>query len=59
MILSNFIGAVLPMILTKIKLDPALISSPLLAAIVDSSGLLIYSAQPGLFLVYKTPGFLI
>ncbi|MDP3012461.1 MAG: magnesium transporter [Candidatus Hydromicrobium sp.] len=42
MILANFIGAILPMILTKIKLDPALISSPLLTTIIDALGLLIY-----------------
>jgi len=34
--------SILPMILTKIKLDPALISSPLLTTIIDALGLLIY-----------------
>jgi len=39
---ANIIGAILPIILTKLKLDPAIISSPLLTTIVDSLGLLIY-----------------
>ncbi len=42
MLWSNFLGSILPIILTKLKLDPAVISSPLLTTVVDSSGLLIY-----------------
>ena len=41
-IVANLIGAILPIILTKLKLDPAIISSPLLTTIIDSLGLLIY-----------------
>ncbi len=41
-LIANLIGAVLPMLLTKMKLDPALISSPLLTTILDSLGLFIY-----------------
>ena len=41
-IVANLIGAMLPIILTKLKLDPAIISSPLLTTIIDSLGLLIY-----------------
>ncbi len=39
---SNLLGSLLPMVLTKFKLDPAVISSPLLTTVVDSTGLLIY-----------------
>ncbi len=39
---ANLIGALLPIILTRLKLDPAVISSPLLTTVIDSLGLLIY-----------------
>ncbi len=39
---SNLLGSLLPIALTKLKLDPAVISSPLLTTVVDSTGLLIY-----------------
>jgi magnesium transporter len=39
---ANLLGSVLPMILTRLKLDPAVISSPLLTTVVDSTGLFIY-----------------
>jgi len=39
---SNLLGSLLPIILTKLKLDPAVISSPLLTTMVDSTGLIIY-----------------
>jgi magnesium transporter len=39
---SNLLGSLLPIILTKFKLDPAVISGPLLTTVVDSTGLLIY-----------------
>lgn len=42
MLWSNLLGSILPIILTKFKLDPAVISSPLLTTVVDASGLLIY-----------------
>jgi magnesium transporter len=41
-ILANIIGALLPIILTKLRLDPAVISSPLITTIMDSLGLVIY-----------------
>ena len=46
-ILSNLLGSVLPIILTKFKLDPAIISSPLLTTVVDSLGLLVYFTLAG------------
>lgn len=39
---SNLLGSLLPIGLTKLKLDPAVISSPLLTTVVDSTGLIIY-----------------
>lgn len=39
---ANIVGSLLPIILTKFKLDPAVISSPLLTTMIDSTGLLIY-----------------
>ncbi len=39
---ANFLGSLLPIILTKFRMDPAVTSSPMLTTIVDSSGLMIY-----------------
>ena len=39
---ANLIGSVLPIILAKLKLDPAVISSPLIATLIDVTGILIY-----------------
>lgn len=41
-IFSNIIGALLPFILSKFKIDPAVASSPLITTIVDAFGLIIY-----------------
>ncbi|MEX2601619.1 MAG: magnesium transporter [Balneolaceae bacterium] len=41
-LIANLIGTVLPFILTKVNIDPALASSPLITTIVDVTGLLIY-----------------
>ncbi len=39
---SNILGTLLPIFIKKIKLDPAVVSSPFLSSILDSSGLIIY-----------------
>ena len=39
---ANIVGGLLPIILRKMRLDPAIVSSPLLTTIMDVSGLLIY-----------------
>jgi magnesium transporter len=39
---ANILGSVMPLILTRLKLDPAIVSSPLLTTIVDATGLAIY-----------------
>ncbi len=41
-VMANILGAILPLILTKLKLDPAVISSPLLTTVIDTLGLIIY-----------------
>lgn len=41
-LVANLIGAILPFILTRFNIDPAVASSPLITTIADVSGLLIY-----------------
>jgi magnesium transporter len=47
---ANLLGSLLPLLLTRLKIDPAVTSSPMLTTIVDSSGLLIYFSVAGLLL---------
>jgi magnesium transporter len=54
-ITSSVAGASLPLIATKLKIDPAVMSSPVLASVVDISGLLIYFNIAKLFLGYLLP----
>lgn len=39
---GNFVGAMLPFILSRLGLDPAVSSAPFVATIVDVSGIIIY-----------------
>ncbi len=39
---ANLVGSLLPIVLIKLKLDPAVVSSPLITTIMDVTGLLIY-----------------
>lgn len=41
-LIANIIGISLPLILVRLKLDPAIASGPLITSIVDASGLLVY-----------------
>lgn len=41
-IIANLAGALLPLLLQRMRLDPALISNPLIATVTDVSGLLVY-----------------
>lgn len=41
-IITNLVGLILPFILEKVKLDPAVASSPLITTIADATGLLVY-----------------
>ncbi|QDQ99185.1 magnesium transporter [Tomitella fengzijianii] len=39
---SSFIGSVLPLLLRRVGLDPAVVSAPMISTIVDGTGLVIY-----------------
>ncbi len=39
---ASLIGAVLPLVLRRLKLDPAVVSAPFITTLVDGTGLLIY-----------------
>lgn len=39
---SNLVGAILPVLVRAVRLDPAVVSAPLVATLVDATGLLIY-----------------
>ena len=39
---AKFLGATLPIFATKLKLDPALMASPMITTIVDAVALLVY-----------------
>lgn len=49
-IIANLVGVVLPFILTKLRLDPAVASSPLITTIMDALGLLTYFTIAQIFL---------
>lgn len=39
---ASLVSSVLPMVLKKVKVDPAVVSGPMIATIVDGTGLMIY-----------------
>jgi magnesium transporter len=47
---GSIVGAMLPFILRRVKLDPAIASAPLVATLVDVSGLVIYFQVARIFL---------
>ncbi len=49
-IVANLAGSLLPLLLAKLGVDPALISNPLIATVSDISGLLIYLSVARLLL---------
>ena len=49
-LLGNFIGAMLPFMLSKMGLDPAVTSAPFVATVVDVSGIIIYFSIAALLL---------
>ena len=49
-LLASLIGMILPFILTRLQLDPAVASSPLITSITDFLGLLLYFLVAGLIL---------
>jgi magnesium transporter len=44
------VGAVLPIVLSKFRVDPAVVSAPFISSLVDSTGLLIYFTLAGFLL---------
>lgn len=44
------VGAILPIVLSKVRVDPAVVSAPFISSLVDSTGLLIYFTLAGFFL---------
>jgi len=49
-IFGNLAGAMLPFLMTKIKLDPAVTSAPFVATLVDVTGILIYFSMATLLM---------
>ncbi len=47
---ASFVGAVLPLLLRTLRVDPAVVSAPLITTLVDGTGLLIYFAIARLIL---------
>jgi magnesium transporter len=47
---GSTVGALLPIVLSRVKLDPAVSSAPLIASLVDVCGLVIYFSAARLFL---------
>jgi magnesium transporter len=39
---ANAVGATIPMVATAVKIDPTIMSAPLIATLVDATGLFIY-----------------
>jgi magnesium transporter len=39
---ANLVGAVLPLVVGALKLDPTVVSAPMIATLVDVSGMIIY-----------------
>jgi magnesium transporter len=44
------VGAMLPLILSKLKVDPAVVSAPFISSFVDGTGLIIYFSLAGVLL---------
>ncbi len=50
LVLTNLIGMILPFLLTRVKLDPAIASGPLITSIADAVGLVIYFGYANMIL---------
>ena len=48
---GNLVGATLPLVLKRLGLDPALMSNPVVASLVDVTGILVYFAIAEAFLM--------
>ena len=47
---ANSVGSVLPIVLTRLGVDPAIVSGPFMSTLVDTTGLLIYFTIAGIIL---------
>ncbi|HRA46977.1 MAG TPA: magnesium transporter [Thermomicrobiales bacterium] len=47
---AAMIGAMLPLVLSKLKVDPAVVSAPFISSLVDATGLIIYFTVAGYIL---------
>jgi magnesium transporter len=47
---ATTVGAILPIVLSKMRVDPAVVSAPFITSLVDSTGLFIYFTLAGLLL---------
>jgi magnesium transporter len=43
------VAAVLPLVLSKLRVDPAVVSAPLITSLVDGTGLVIYLTLARIF----------
>ena len=44
------VGAMLPLVLSKLRVDPAVVSAPFISSLVDATGLIIYFTMAGIIL---------
>jgi len=49
---ANMIGALLPLVAAKLKIDPAVISGPVMSTLVDATGLFIYFSLARMFITF-------
>jgi magnesium transporter len=47
---ANTLGALLPIIAAKLKIDPTVVSGPAMSTLVDATGLFIYFTIAGIIL---------
>jgi magnesium transporter len=57
-IMANILGGTLPMLAKTIKLDPAIMASPLITTIVDALSLIVYMKAASYFLKLAESGVL-
>jgi magnesium transporter len=47
---AAMVGAVLPLVLHRLRIDPAVVSAPFISTLVDGTGLFLYFTIAGLML---------
>jgi magnesium transporter len=48
---GNLVGALLPLVLKRLGFDPALMSNPVVASLVDVTGIVVYFAIASMLLL--------